>query len=68
MIRAGRHRGVGTNESQSAERLSYVGDVAPRLAFQWTHLGATNALSLMQKFNYVISSWITFAGSTPVRR
>ena len=67
-IRPYSHRGVDSNESQSAERLSYVGDVAPRLAFRWTHAAGNNALSLMQQFSYVIRSLITFAGSTPVRR
>ena len=67
-IRPYSHRGVDSNESQSAERLSYVGDVAPRLAFRQAHPAATNALSLLEQSNYVINSLITFAGSTPVRR
>ena len=37
MRRLREKRHVCTRESQSAERLSYVGDVAPRLAFLSTH-------------------------------
>jgi len=68
LIYLGRHRCVETNESQSAERLSYVGDIAPRLAFRQAHNTGNNARSLMDRFSYVISSLMTFAGSTPVRR
>ena len=67
-IRPYSHRGVDSNESQSAERLSYVGDVAPRLAFQLAHPTGNNARSIREPFNYVINSLMTFAGSTPVRR